>query len=247
MSKTKIIFPLALTALSMMFVTSDVFAKPTKSAVKTDNTAKSEKKESTTQPAFKQVSNAVPHLGVNWDLYAGYGFSDWSRFTGDGHGAWANIGAISPRSHTKGGFNIGGDLGYQIIRYLGMEFGYYHFKKVAGDGLSVETPYVYGAAKIGYPFLANDDLSIFAKIGLAYRMIEYGGGARQGVYNNKRYSFNLLYGLGVQYYFSHRWKVSAQWLEIPKDTDGARNTKTSSRQVPRTDQVLLGLGYLFTI
>jgi hypothetical protein len=260
----KCIFPVLLTGVSLFFLAGDVFAvtanvtskneavAKTDSTVKEDKTVKTDeiatvdKKEPVAEP-MQQVSNSVPHLGVNWDLYGGYAFSNWSSFTNGGNGAWAYIGGISPRSHAKGGFNIGGDLGYQIIRYLGMEFGYYYFKQVDGDNLSVQTPYFYAAAKVGYPFLANDDLSIFAKFGMAYRVIEYGGGARQGVYNNKRYSFNFLYGLGVQYYFTRKWKASAQWLEIPKNTNGGPNTTKSSRQVPRTDQLLLGLGYLFSI
>lgn len=195
-----------------------------------------------------KIKNDVPHLGVNFDVYAGYAFADWSHFTNGGHGAWALLGGgIRPRNHQQGGFNIGGDLGYQIIRYLGMEFGYYYFQKVNGDNLSITTPYYYFAGKLSYPFLANDDFSIFAKLGAALREIEYGGSARQGVYNNKRYSIRPIYGLGVQYYLSHRWKASVQWLEIPKYTDGAVNSKDSSKQVPRTDQVLFGLGYLFSI
>ncbi len=270
MFNTKGVFSIALASLPLFFCAGNSFAAPASAADKQPATVvnnpsvtgtKSESAADTTSlpdsknikdhhesvATFQQVSNPVPHIGVNWDLYAGYAFSNWSGFTNGGNGAWAYIGGINPRDHAKGGLNIGGDLGYQIIRYLGMEFGYYHFEKVAGDDLSVETPYFYAAAKVGYPFLTNDDLNVFAKLGVAYRMIEYGGGARQGVYNNKRHSINLLYGLGLEYYFTDKWKASAQWLEIPEYTSGGRNTKQSSKQVPRTDQLLLGLGYLFSI
>ena len=202
-----------------------------------------------TEPAveIKQVVNEVPHLGVNLNLFMGYGFANWSLFTNDNHGAWAHIGGINPGSNAKGSFNVGGDLGYQIIRYLGIELGYYHFAEVKGDSLEVQSPYFYAAAKVSYPFLENDDLTVFAKLGAAYRMIEYGGTAQTGPYQNKRYSFNLMYGLGAQYYLSHRWKASVQWIGIPARTNGATNTKKSSKQVPMTNQLLLGLGYLFSI
>ena len=198
-------------------------------------------------PEAKQIVNTVPHLGVNLDLFMGYGFANWSAFTNDNHGAWAHIGGINPHSNSKGGFNIGVDLGYQIIRYLGIELGSYHFAAVNGDNLEVQSPYVYAATKVSYPFLMDDDLTVFAKLGIAYRMIEYNGSAQTGPYQNKRYSFNTLFGLGAQYYFSHRWKASIQWIGIPARTNGATNTKKSSKQIPMTNQLLLGLGYLFSI
>jgi hypothetical protein len=252
---------LCIAGVAMALGVSSSFAVTTKGAAKSATTTKGQSKVSEQKVSEvnvgdikkgsvdlqNNISNDVPHLGVNWDIYLGYAFANWSKFTSNGHGAWASIGGISPRSHTKGGFNMGGDLGYQIIRYFGMEFGYYYFRQVDGDNLSVQTPYYYIAGKVSYPFLANDDLSIFAKIGVAAREIEYGGGARQGVYNNKRYSIRPIYGLGLQYYFTHNWKASIQWLEIPQYTSGGVNTKNSSRQVPRTDQVLIGLGYLFAI
>lgn len=209
--------------------------------------AKQEPAKSEPVAQMKPIENEVPHLGVNLNVYMGYGFANWSSFTNDGHGAWAHIGGIRPQSNKRGGFNVGGDLGYQIIRYLGMEFGYYHFATVKGDNLEIQSPYFYAAAKVSYPFLANDDLSVFAKLGVAYRMIEYDGAAQTGPYQNKRYSFNPLFGLGTQYYFSRRWKASMQWIGIPAYTRGATNTKKSSKQIPMTNQLLLGLGYLFSI
>ncbi len=235
MFKENSVFPVALTAFAFLF-TGNCFATKSMSSplLPADNQA-------------AQAVNTIPHLGVNWDVFLGYGFSNWSEFTKDGHGAWSNIGGIQPQSNTHGGFNVGGDLGYQIIRYFGMELGYYHFAQVTGDNLGIYTPYFYAAGKVSYPFLANDDLSVFAKVGAALRMVEYSGGSTVGVYNNERYSMNVIYGLGAQYYFTHRWKVSLQWLEIPSYTRGSLNTKNSSKQVPRTDQVLLGLGYIFSM
>ena len=215
-------------------------SKPVAEKAQVENQDKTDEK-------VNQVYNEVPHLGVNINVYAGYVRENWSSFTNHNHGAWAQIGGIRPHTNAQGAFNIGGDLGYQIIRYFGIELGYYYFQQVKGDNLTIETPYFYAATKVSYPFLANDDLSVFAKLGVAYRMIEYGGSAQTGPYQNKRYSFNPLYGLGVQYYISHRWKASAQWLQIPSRTNGSPNTKKSSKQVPMTNQVLLGLGYLFTI
>ncbi len=199
--------------------------------------------EEAQQPEAAQL----PHIGVYIDTMAGYGFADWSGFTNDGHGAWALIGGINPSRHKKSGFSYGANIGYHFIRYLGLEFGYYNFAKISGDNLELETPYVYAAGKLSYPFLANDDLAIFAKLGMAYRMLDYGGNAQQGAYQNKRYSINLLYGVGAQYYLSQGWRASVQWLEIPKYTQGEQNSKKSSKQVPRTDQILFGLGYLFSV
>lgn len=189
----------------------------------------------------------LPHIGAYIDAMMGYGFADWAGFTNDGHGAWALIGGINPSKHKKGGFSYGANIGYHFIRYLGLELGYYNFAKVSGDNLELETPYVYVAGKVSYPFLANDDLAIFAKLGAAYRMLDYAGIAQQGAYQNKRYSLNLLYGIGAQYYLSQGWRASIQWLEIPKYTQGEQNSKKSSKQVPRTDQILFGLGYLFSV
>jgi len=194
-----------------------------------------------------KISNPVPHIGVNWDIYLGYAFANWSEFTSGGHGAWALIGGIQPRNHDEGGFSFGADLGYQIIRYFGIEFGYSYFRRVSGNNLSIQTPYYYFAGKVSYPFLENDNLSIFANFGAALRELEYSGSSAQGVYNNKRYNIRPVYGLGIQYYFSHRWKATMQWLEVPKYTSGDVNSKDSSKQIPRTDQLLIGLGYLFTI
>ncbi|PHQ78522.1 MAG: hypothetical protein COB66_08730 [Coxiella sp. (in: Bacteria)] len=187
------------------------------------------------------------HLGVYWDIFTGYEFSNWSKFTDGGHGVWANIGGgVRPNDYKKGGFNYGADIGYQIIRYLGLELGYYSFPTVSGNNIDVKTPYFYIAGRISYPLL-NDKLSVFAKVGMAYQMIEYGGNNISQPYNSTKGNVNVVYGLGMQYYFSKRWHVAAQWLEIPKTTGGTVNTVKSAKQVPRADQFLIGLGYLFSV
>lgn len=229
---------LLLSAVTLLINTS-VLAKKTPQV--------KEAKDVTEVPAKLAEKNLVPHIGAYFDVYAGYGFAGWGKFTDNGHGAWAHIGNIIPSNRKRGAMNYGADLGYSFIRYLALEFGYFYVPSVKGDDLSIATPYVYAAGKLSYPFLANDDLAIFAKLGMAYRLLDYAGGAQQGSYQNKRYSINPLYGLGAQYYLSQYWRASVQWLQIPSHTQGAANSKKSSKQVPRTDQIVFGLGYSFSV
>lgn len=199
---------------------------------------------------FAQQNQVQPQAfspnGLYTDLYLGYGYANWTKFTDKGHGAWAHIGGIRPRSNATGAFNWGADLGYQFLPYAGLEFGYFHPSVVTGDSLNVSTPYIYMAGKASLP-LFMDRFSIYAKLGAAYRSIHYSGPAAVSPYKDVQCNWQLIYGLGTEYYLSSHWKVSAQWLEMPKETFGAENTGHSAKQVPRLDQLLFGLGFLFSI
>ena len=129
---------------------------------------------------------------------------------------------------TKNGFfTFGGALGYQMNRFLAAEFGGFYAGKATIENGTVKNWDLYLAAKLTAPMPAVQNLSVFAKAGMALRHF----GTPQA--DNK---IRPLFGLGAQYDINDSWYVGAQWMFIDGTTF-----------IPNNNRFTANVGYKFSV
>jgi len=191
----------------------------------------------------------LDYSGVYVDMGLGYVNVDWS---GSSIGAFNNFSAAvmgAATNNADGGFTFGGDIGYQINRYVGFEFGWYSLPKVTGlsdvtpmtPALILKSWLAYAALKGMIPI--SGKLDIFGKVGIAYRSLRYTGAASitSGFGGQINQFWSYVFGAGLQYWLSENWVVATQYLYFSDSS----NTSFVTRQGPAANMVTLNLGYKF--
>lgn len=163
----------------------------------------------------------------------GYAVSNW-------RGVFNAAGLpVTSSTNGSGGFAVGGSVGYQWSRYLAAEFGGFYNSRTTINGIVNNNAFsvrftnwfLYLAAKLMAPLPWVDNLDIYVKGGLAYRVVDVTNG------NNNDY-LRPLAAVGLQYNINDQWYVKGQWMHV---------TGVSSNRVPPIDQFTFGVGYKFNV
>ena len=231
MSVRKILFTLCSGAL--LFVTSFAFAGGP-------------------MPAAEPPPPPVDYSGVYVDLSLGYAGVKWGDATfGVFNGYNSAIDGLTSTKQADGGLTFGGDAGYQINKYLGMELGWYYLPSVDGNSdvaaqlpeIRVQSWVAYLAFKVMAPIWGK--LHLFGKVGGLYRSLRYKGIANtfSGFGGSTNQYWAVMFGAGLQYMLDQNWSISAQYLYFPEQV---KNEKVT-RQAPKAQLALFSVGYKFTL
>ncbi len=167
------------------------------------------------------------------DINFGYARHNWSD-TGTSH---SFTGSYST-SNIKGGFTVGANVGYQLMKYFALEGGYFYLpqaKANAGSAgnVTIKSWFAYGAAKGILPI--NDRFNVFAKLGTAYVNGHFEGTTRLfGSFFSSGDFWQVLAGAGMQFYIIENLALTAQFMYIP-----------CHQRVPDTYLMTGGLTYRF--
>lgn len=174
----------------------------------------------------------------------GYAQTDWRRFSVT---PFATFG-----SNSRGGFSFGADIGYMILRELGIEFGWQYLPTVNGataavpffpftaDGsLCLSSWFGYLAAKVSVPI--GDSLDLYGKIGAAYRNLRWRDVGAAGI-STQGY-WRPYWAAGFSYAFNSSWFVAVQYAHL-----GAYVRATPyARRAPNVSLYTFHVGYSFEV
>jgi len=193
----------------------------------------------------------VDYSGVYVDLSAGYANVNWSSSTIGVLNGFSPTVNGAPNGNARGGFSGGGDIGYQINRYLGLEFAWYSLPKVTGvsdvamtlPAVTIRSWVADFALKMMAPIWGK--LDIFAKVGPSYRSLRYTGtgSITAGFGGQKDQYWSVMFAAGLQYWLDQNWVISAQYLHFAEYTRGGN----VNRQAPTAHLYMGSVGYKFTL
>ena len=193
----------------------------------------------------------VDYSGVYVDLAGGYAKVRWSDSV---LGAFNNFdtgveGVVT--EHKDGGITAGGDVGYQINRYFGIEGGWFYFPRVEGvsdvatnlPALILKSWAAYFALKIMAPIWGK--LDVVGKLGISYRYLRYSDAASivGGFGGQINHYWAAMFAAGLQYWLDQNWVTSVEYLHFPEYTQGGK----VSRQAPTAHVIVASVGYKFTL
>ena len=195
------------------------------------------------------VAEPVDYSGVYVDHGIGYAKVNWSTST---LGVFNNFNSAVigiTTSNGDGGFSFGGDVGYQINRYLGFEFGWFHLPKVKGNSdIAVTLPplilkswVAYAALKAMAPIWGK--LDIFAKVGGSYRYLRFSDTASitTGFGGQNDQFWAVMFALGLQYWLDQNWVFAVQYLHFAESA----HRSNVNLQAPAAHLMMATLGYKF--
>jgi opacity protein-like surface antigen len=197
------------------------------------------------------VADPIDYSGVYVDFGLGYALVNWKDASTGAFNNFSPTVTGGTSSNGNGGFSFGVDVGYQINRYLGLEFGWYYLPKVKGNTdvmpalqpLTIKSWAAYLALKGMVPITRK--LDIFVKVGPAYRYLRYSatGSTMSGFGSQSNQYWTLMAGAGLQYWLDENWVVAVQYIYIGHCAETAKIT----RQAPAANLVLVNLGYKFSL
>lgn len=193
----------------------------------------------------------IDYSGVYVDLSAGYAQINWATASIGAFNGFSPIITGGPTSKGRGAASFGADVGYQINRYLGLEFAWYSIPTVRGvsdiamilPALTIKSWVADFALKLMAPIWGK--LDIFAKVGPSYRYLRYSGAASitPGFGGQTDQFWSVMFAAGLQYWLDQNWLLSVQYIHFPQYTRGGN----VNRQAPTAHIYVASLGYKFTL
>ncbi|MCH9770105.1 MAG: hypothetical protein K0U12_04425 [Gammaproteobacteria bacterium] len=185
-------------------------------------------------PDHVQAAGFNPYVYGELDL--GYAYSDWGTYTanvGNGIGAAGTV----VNGNRRGGFTVGGEIGYAPIRYISAVAGGFYLPRVTSTaaGTGINNWFIYAGPRINAPIW--NGVSVFAEGGVAYRALGGTNGAPNGDY------WTPVYGAGLQYDINESFYLAAKWMRVP----GHSNVTRLGDRAPSTDLFLGAGGYKFMV
>lgn len=215
----------------------------------------------TTGSIFAGGPKIIPQPPVERGFYIdgdiGYASVDWLSPL-----SFIEVGNIyfGSDSNRRGGFTFGGDIGYQVNRFLAIEFGSYYlpqvnFAHIGSDFLLLNTFKIdswlfYAAGKLMAPVPFIDNLDIFFKAGAAFRSVHINSFiiSEQATSGQSESNLNAMLGVGLQYHFTENFSINGQWLHVAEGGVRPGDTGLStSFPTPADNLFIFGFGYLFRI